>query len=190
MTDTKQQAKWIRIFRWLHRKIAIPTLVFMFIIALTGVLLGVKKQTGLQAPTMTGASKELKSWLPIDSLAQIAKQILADSINNTLPSALDRIDIRPEKGIAKFVYTDHYWSIQLDGTTGILLSIERRNSDLIENIHDGSIVDRIFKTGEKAKIFYTVVSGLCLMLLVMSGFWLWYGPKRLRSLKRKVNHPL
>jgi uncharacterized iron-regulated membrane protein len=186
MKDTKQQAKWIRAFRWLHRKIAIPTLIFLLIIAITGLLLGIKKQTGLQAPTQKGVSKNLSTWLPVDSLHRLANAFLRDSIRKDLSNDLDRIDIRPEKGIVKFVYVDHYWSLQLDGTTGKLLSIEKRNSDLIENIHDGSILDKLWGTGEKAKIIYTVGSGICLTLLIVSGFWLWFGPKRLRQTKRKT----
>jgi uncharacterized iron-regulated membrane protein len=185
MTDTKQQAKWIRLFRWLHRKLAIPTFVFLFIIALTGVLLGIKKQTGLLAPTQKGQSKNLNTWLPIDSLEKIAVQSLHTSVNSNLSTEVDRIDIRPSKGIAKFIFTDHYWSLQLDGTTGKLLSVEKRNSDLIENIHDGSILDRFLGTREMAKMGYTLFFGLSLLLLIVSGFWLWYGPKRMRQFKRK-----
>jgi len=149
-------------------------------------LLGIKKQTGLQAPTQKGVSKDLATWLPVDSLHRLANTFLRDSIRKDLSNDLDRIDIRPEKGIVKFVYVDHYWSLQLDGTTGKLLSIEKRNSDLIENIHDGSILDKLWGTGEMAKIVYTVGSGICLTLLIMSGFWLWFGPKRLRQTKRKT----
>jgi uncharacterized iron-regulated membrane protein len=185
MTDTKTQAKWIRTFRWLHRKLAIPTFFFLFIIAGTGLLLGIKKQTGLLAPTEKGASTALSTWLPIDSLSQLAITYLHDSVDTRLSSALDRIDIRPQKGIVKFVFTDHYWGLQLDGTTGQLLSIEKRTSDLIENIHDGSILDRFFGSGENAKVLYTVIMGASLLLLIISGFWLWYGPKRLRQFKRE-----
>jgi hypothetical protein len=64
--STKSQAKWVRWFRWLHRKIAIPLLVFFFIISLTGLLLGIKKQTGLLAPTQKGASSDITKWFGIE----------------------------------------------------------------------------------------------------------------------------
>jgi uncharacterized iron-regulated membrane protein len=185
MKDTKQQAKWIRSYRWVHQKIAVPSFVFLFIIAATGLLLGIKKQTGLLAPTKEGSSKDLTTWLPIDSLSKIAVQVLHDSVDAQLSANLDRIDIRPHKGIVKFVFSDHYWGLQLDGTTGKLLHIEKRNSDLIENIHDGSILDRYLGSGEGAKVTYTVLMGSSLLVLILSGFWLWYGPKRLRQLKKK-----
>lgn len=184
MTDTKKQAKWIRHFRWIHQKLAIPTFVFLFVIAATGFLLGIKKQTGLLAPTQEGVSKDLSNWLPIDSLSKIAVAVLYDSVDAQLSPALDRIDIRPQKGIVKYVFADHYLGLQLDGTTGKLLHIEKRNSDLIKNIHDGSILDRLFDSGESMKITYTVLLGGSLLVLIASGFWLWYSPKRLRQAKK------
>jgi hypothetical protein len=185
MHNIKQQAKWIRGFRWLHRKIAIFLFVFFFIISVTGVLLGIKKQTGLLAPTQKGMSSDLSTWLPVDSLQKIAFQILRDSISADLSTELDRIDIRPHKGIVKFVFKNHYNGLQLDCTTGKLLLIEKRKSDFIENIHDGSILDKLFGTDkDQAKVSYTLIMGCSLFMLVISGFWLWYGPKRLRKSRK------
>lgn len=188
MTSTKTQAKWIRWFRWFHRKIAIFLFVFFLLIAITGVLLGIKKQSGLLAPTQKGVSKDLATWLPLDSLQKNAINFLKDSVSAELSSAIDRIDIRPDKGIVKFRFKDHYKGLQLDGSTGQLLSVETRKSDFIEQLHDGSILDKLFGTGnDSAKLTYTITMGVCLFMLVLSGMWLWYGPKVLRR-KRRENH--
>ncbi len=186
MVPIKQQAKWIRAFRWLHRKLAVALFLFFLLIAVTGLLLGIKKQTGLLAPTQKGQSADLSQWLPAAALNARATAYLHDSISPDLSTALDRIDIRPEKGIAKFVYKDHYWGLQLDCTTGALLSIEKRSSDFIEDLHDGSLVDDLVGiSNEGFKTGYTVIMGLSLLMLVVSGIWLWYGPKRIRQLKRQ-----
>jgi uncharacterized iron-regulated membrane protein len=187
MTDSKKQARLVRAFRWLHRKIAIPLLVFFFFISLTGLLLGIKKNTGLLAPTKKGVSANMAHWLPMHSLTNIAVKAFKDSISATEDAELDRIDIRPDKGIAKFTFKNGYWGVQLDCTNGKLLLIEKRKSDFIEDLHDGSILDSLFGTsGEQIKIVYTTIMGLSLLLLVVSGFWLWYGPKRIRYKRR---HP-
>ena len=187
--STKQQAKWIRALRWLHRKISIALFVFFFIISVTGILLGTKKQNGLLAATQTGASKDLATWLPVDSLQKLAEVYLRDSVSAELDSELDRLDIRPGKGIVKFIYVNHYWGLQLDGTTGKLLLIEKRKSDFIEDLHDGSFVDAIVGAGDEPfKVGYTVILGVSLLMLVVTGFWLWYGPKRLRKAKRLRPH--
>ena len=187
MHNTKQQARWIRSFRWLHRKIAIFLFVFFLVISVTGLLLGIKKHSGLLAPTQKGSSQDLSTWLPIDSLRIKAFAYLHDSVSPSLSNELDRIDIRPSNGIVKFTFKNHYNGLQLDGSTGRLLSIEKRKSDFIEQIHDGSILDRLFGTSnDQIKLSYTVIMGTSLFMLVVSGFWLWYGPKRLRKSRKKA----
>ena len=92
------------------------------------------------------------------------------------------IDIRKDKGMVKFVFVDHFLGVQLDGATGRLLHIEQRRSDIIENIHDGSILDYYFQTkGEPIKLAYTSIMGFALLTFTITGFWLWYGPKRMRK---------
>jgi uncharacterized iron-regulated membrane protein len=185
--NTIKQAKWIRAFRWLHRKIAIVLFIFFFIVSVTGLLLGWKKNTGLLAATQKGSTTNISQWLPVDSLQKMAVRYLQDSVSSTLSTELDRIDIRPSKGIAKFIFTDHYWAIQLDCATGKLLLIEKRSSDFIEDLHDGSILDSIFGTGkEEIKLVYTSIMGISLLMLILTGFWLWYGPKRLRKAKKNL----
>ncbi|HEX7844158.1 MAG TPA: PepSY-associated TM helix domain-containing protein [Chitinophagaceae bacterium] len=186
MSDTKKQARWIRTFRWLHRKIAIALFVFFLLISVTGILLGLKKNVGLLAPTQKGISADLSTWLPVDSLQKIAVQLLRDSVSADLSTELDRIDIRPDKGIVKFVFKDHYNGLQLDGTTGKLLLIEKRKSDFIEDLHDGSVLDNLFGTNdEQVKVGYTLIMGISLFMLVLSGLWLWFGPKLLRRSRRQ-----
>ena len=186
--STQRQARLIRAFRYLHRKIAIFLFVFFFIISVTGLLLGWKKKAGLLAPTQGGISAKPADWLSIDSLHKLAVKYLHDSVSTDLSVELDRIDIRPAKGIVKFVFADHYMGLQIDCTNGKLLLIEKRSSDFIEDIHDGTILDKLFGTGEKSMLGYTTIMGVSLFMLTATGFWLWYGPKRLRkSKKTKAN---
>lgn len=183
-TKRQNQAKILRIFRTIHRTTGASLFIFFFIIAITGLLLGWKKNSfGLiQAKTYKGTSTDLKNWLPMDSLYVIASNILHDSISSELSSELERIDVRKDKGVAKFIFLHHYWGIQLDGATGTLLTIERRRSDFIERVHDGTILDVYFGTsGGEMKLIYTTIMGLALLTFTVTGFWLWYGPKRMRK---------
>lgn len=186
----QKQAKILRVFRKVHRTTGALLFVFFFVVSITGLLLGWKKNSGglILAKTYTGTSKELKDWLPLDSLHNIACKILHDSVSVNLSLELDRIDIRKDKGVVKFVFKQRYWGIQLDGATGNLLLIERRLADIVENIHDGSIVDYYFKTDGVFKLFYTTIMGLALLLFTITGFWLWYGPKRMRRYKHRHAH--
>src|SRR5690606_12801378 len=189
-TKRQKQAKLLRLFRKIQRTTGALLFVFFFIVATTGLLLGWKKHSdGLILPkSYQGTSTELKDWLPLDSLHQNACKILQDYISSDLSLELERIDVRKDKGMVKFVFKDHFWGIQLDGVTGELLHIERRRSDFIENIHDGSILDYYFGiSGEYAKLIYTTIMGSALLIFTITGFWLWYGPKRMRRNSRSHN---
>lgn len=183
--NTRQnQAKLLRNFRNIHRKTGALLFVFFFIISISGLLLGWKKHTnGILIPKTTqGTTSNFKDWLPIDSLYQSACLILHQEISPTLSLELDRIDLQKEKGVAKFIFTDHFWEIQMDGATGKILSIGQRHSDLIENIHDGSIFDDYLGTRNSPfKLIYTSIMGLALLIFTVTGFWLWYGPKQMRK---------
>jgi hypothetical protein len=178
------QAKWLRTFRKVHRTTGALLFVFFFFTSVTAILLGWKKHSGglILAESYQGTSVDLKEWLPIDSLHSIACKILHDSVSSDLSLEVERIDIRKNKGMVKFIFEDSYWGIQLDGATGRLLQIERRRADFIEGIHDGSVLDKYFGTkGGQIKLFYTSVMGLALLVFTITGFWLWYGPKRMRK---------
>lgn len=170
--------------RWtrkIHRWTGLSLLVFFVLLALSGILLGWKKNSmGYILPdTKKGQSTELQNWLPIDSLSRLA---LAASNKYLGQSEIDRIDIRPEKGVAKFTFKGHYLEIQIDGSTGEVLQSSIRRSDWIEQIHDGSIVD--LTLGWKAgifKIMYTSIMGISLLIFAATGFWLWYGPKKMKE---------
>ncbi|MEL7221603.1 MAG: PepSY domain-containing protein, partial [Bacteroidota bacterium] len=154
-------------------------MIFLFI-SITGLLLGWKKNSNgyLLPKTQRGVSTLSTDWLPLRSLEQRALFVL-DSLDTKLDKELDRIDVRPNKGSVKFTFEKHYQEIQLDLTTGELLSFGKRRSDLLEQIHDGSWIDRQLGSGF-FKLFYTSLSGLALLLFTITGFWLWYGPKRMR----------
>lgn len=186
-SQRKKQAQTLRTFRKVHGLTGALLAVFFFIVAVTGVFLGWKKHSGgiLLPKSHKGSSIDLKTWQPLDTLNSIATQILKDSIDPNLSTELSRIDVRKRKGMLKFIYSDHNWEIQLDGATGALLNIGRRHSDWIENVHDGSIVDGMLGISKGwFKLFYTTVMGLALLLFAITGFWLWYGPKRMRKEQR------
>lgn len=188
MSQTREIAKSTRTYRKIHKWIGSFLFVFFFIISVTGLLLGWKKHSGgiILPKTENGISNDLKTWLSYDSLNTLAIQTLRDSLPGDLSPVLDRIDARPERGIVKFVFKNHYTEIQLDATTGKSLSVNKRTSDIIEQIHDGSILDFAFSTGSgQIKLGYTTITGLSLLFLTITGFFLWLNPIRIRNQKHK-----
>ncbi|MBD0779159.1 PepSY domain-containing protein [Maribacter sp. ANRC-HE7] len=183
-----KQARILRIFRKIHRITGAALFIFFFIVSITALLLGWKKHSNgiLMPETYVGTSTDLKQWLPLDSLHTKAIAVLHDSVAPDLSPMIDRIDVRKGKGSVKFIFKDHFWGIQLDGATGKVLHIEKRYSDLIENIHDGSILDWYFNTSNgQIKVIYSTIMGIALLIFTITGFWLWYGPKRMRKSKSR-----
>lgn len=169
--------------RRIHRLTASFLSVALLIVAVSGILLGWKKNSNgyLHPVSYEGTTTDLSKWLPLDSLNAIAVRTLHETGRKGLSEELDRIDIRPDKGMVKFVFARHYHGIQLDGATGKVLYIENRRSDLVEDIHDMSVIDRILGiNGEVFKLIYTTFTGLSLLVFTVTGIWLRYRPKRLK----------
>lgn len=176
MFDIQSLVKAVRQFRSLHRYVGVGISVFILITSVTGIFLGWKKNSDtLQPPTIEGASSDLRQW---KSFAEISKAALSgmDSTGNP-GNEIDRMDVRPDKGIIKVLLKKGYWEVQVDGQTGKVLSVAQRHSDWIEHIHDGSIVNDVFK------LAYTNILGIGLFVLAASGLWVWYGPKVIRKSK-------
>jgi uncharacterized iron-regulated membrane protein len=184
--DTKSVAKQTRWYRKIHRYIAIASFFFLLLVSVSGLLLIWKKNTGgyLLADSHKGTTAELDNWLSFDSLNKIAAAALRDSVSPELSPKINRIDARPDKGMVKFVFEEHYWAIQLDCATGKVLHVERRRADFIENLHDGSFFDKML--GGYFKLSYGSFVGLCLLLLTITGFYLWINPRRIRKKKREA----
>lgn len=154
----------------------------MLLMGISGLLLGWKKQTGLLPSTQKSSAQPEVSWISLDTIQAIAKRYVEAQLGES--SEIDRIDVRPQKGVAKIRFAHHFTEVQIDGKTGAVLSVSQRSSDLVEMIHDGSILDYLIGTGGDAvKLVYTTLVSSGLILLSISGFWLWYNPKRIRKLK-------
>lgn len=118
------------------------------------------------------------SWLPIEKIGEQA--ITALKAHSGLQEvSIDRMDVRPAKGIVKVNFEQAYWEVQVDGYNGKILSIAQRHSDWIEQLHDGSIVSDSFKLISMHSL------GVGLLVLTASGFWLWFGPRKVRKLKKE-----
>ena len=180
------QTRWHRKY---HRIIGSVLMIFFLVVAGTGLLLGWKKNSGglLLADSRKGSSTDLRNWLPLDSLRNLAVTALQKQVDSTLSPELDRIDVRPDKGMVKFTFKHHFEAVQLDGASGDVLFLEKRRADWIEKLHDGSLVDHYSGlSSQPFKLLYTSLLGIGLGFLTISGFWLWWNPRRIR--RRKNQH--
>lgn len=170
----------LRKSRKLHKLLGTSLSALLFISALSGILLALKKDVAIiQPPTQKGLSKQLDTWLPLSQLDSIASTALHSKYPEQVDNVVDRLDVRPSKGVVKVLFEKGYWEVQVDGANGHVLSIAKRHSDWIEALHDGSIISDFFK------LISMNVLGFGVLFLILTGLWLWYGPKRFRWLKRK-----
>ncbi|MFH2002920.1 MAG: PepSY-associated TM helix domain-containing protein [Planctomycetota bacterium] len=152
--------------RKLHRWGAIVTALPLLFVLLTGMLLQFKKSSAwIQPPTLTGSGKE--PAVSFDTVLDKARTVPEAAIKEW--KDIDRLDVRPGKGILK-VRAKNNWEIQIDTCTGEILQTAYRRSDLIESLHDGSF----FHADLKLWLFFPVALLLCGVWV--TGVWLFLMP--------------
>ena len=172
----KKIARSIRRNRKWHKYVGLSIAVFVLISAITGILLAWKKNVDLlQPPTQKGVTTNIADWKPVEDLARVAVTAV-DSLGLGADN-LDRIEYRTTKGIAKVIFDTGSWEVQVDATNLEVLSVAKRHSDWIEHLHDGSIISDGFK------LISMNYLGIGLLVLIVTGIWLWLGPIKVRRLK-------
>ena len=168
----------LRNYRVYHRYLGLVLGVLILISSVTGIVLGWKKNVDLlQPPTQEGVTTDLALWISHAQMAAIAVSAL-DSVQDKPGNPIDRIEARPDKGMVKVLFAEGSWEVQLDGSTGTVLSVAQRHSDWIEKVHDGSIISDLFK------LTAMNVLGLGLIILTLTGVSLWFYPRKIRQLKK------
>ncbi len=160
-----------KLHRWGSIAVALPFLIVLC----TGLLLQLKKQlTWVQPP-------EQKTAVHVPTVTM--EQILATA--QSVPEAkvsswedIDRLDVRPAKGIVKVTTVDN-WELQLELSSGALLQSAFRRSDLIETIHDGSFFHPLMKLW----VFFP--AAVIVLGLWITGMYLFLLPFRARAKKRR-----
>ena len=153
----------------------------MFLVGVTGLLITWKDQLQFKPKSQESIANN-RSLISLDIIKNNAIKHIE---NLNLSPEINRIDYRPDKGIAKVRFENHFTELQVDCYSGEIVSEKQRTADLIEMIHDGSILDYVFKNqSTPIKLFYSTVTSAGLMLLSFSGFMLWLKPKQLKKLKQ------
>lgn len=164
-----------KLHRWGAVLIALPLLV----VVVTGLMLQVKKQfTWVQPETKKGSGKAPK--LSMDELLTKLKTVPEAEV--TAWGDVDRVDVRPKDGIYKVTCKNSH-EVQVDFTTGEVLQVAYRRSDLIESIHDGSVF------GDGVKLYVFLPAGVVLLVLWVTGLILFAHPWWVKLRRKKVPPP-
>jgi uncharacterized iron-regulated membrane protein len=161
-----------KIHYWASFIVAIP----MIVMIATGLLLQAKKQwTWVQPAEQRGTG----STPAIDFEGILASVKQVPGMNVTGWDDVNRLDVRPRRGMVK-VWLNNGHEVQVDLGTGRVLQTAYRRSDFIESIHDGS-----FFAGDWTKLGLFLPSGLVLLLLWISGLWMWWVPFNAKRQRRR-----
>jgi len=162
-------------FRKTHRWGAILIALPFLIVLITGIILQVKKEVAwVQPPSMKGISQVPE--ITFQEILNIVSEVPEAEIDDW--DDVDRLDVRPDKGIVK-VRAKNNWEIQLDTQTGEVLQVAFRRSDIIESIHDGSWFH------DRAKLWIFLPSAMVVLLLWVTGMYLYFLPKIQQRKNRK-----
>jgi uncharacterized iron-regulated membrane protein len=169
-----------RLLRQIHYWISLPLLFTIFVVAVTGTLLALKKDfAALQPPTQSG-SRPGDLQRPVAEL--VADVATVPGHAATSWQDVERIDVRPADGIAKVILHSRT-EFQVDLATGKVLQIGYRTSDWLETVHDFSIL------GNWAKYAFSFGTGLTLIAMAASGAYLFLLPFLVKRRKRKAARP-
>jgi len=148
--------------KWASFIIALPLLL----VIVTGILLLVKKEFSiLQPPTQKGIEKVPS--IEFEYILSKTKSVPQAQVTSW--KDIDRIDVRPSKGILK-VRTKSAWEIQIDSKTGDILQVAYRNSEFIESLHDGTFFEK------SANLWLMLPVAITLLLLWLTGLYLFCLP--------------
>jgi len=162
-----------------HKWVGIIAAAVFLNMAGTGFLLLIKKKVAwIQPPEQRGAI-ENSLTVSFDRILESIRRYPELEISSW--ENVDRMDVRPGKGMVK-IRANNFWEAQVDLTTGEVLQVAYRRSDIIEMIHDGSFY------GDWAHAWVMPATAICLLYMVFSGVYLWVEPT-IRKRRRRIRGP-
>lgn len=166
-----------RTLRLIHYWLTAFTLVTVAMVAITGVLLSLKKDFDVLQPPTAAASAP---GLPATPLDRLLEGIAAEPGRDALDwRDVDRIDVRPCDGLAKVILNDRT-EYQVDLNTLEVLQTGYRTSDFLETLHDFSVL------GDWGKYLLSLPTGIALLVLWGTGAYMFIKPLLVKRRKRRA----
>ncbi|OCQ22790.1 hypothetical protein A7985_02200 [Pseudoalteromonas luteoviolacea] len=158
------------IHKWASIVIALPLLVIL----ISGILLLVKKEFDfIQPPSAKGQSSQ--PTITFEQILSTAQSI--ESANISSWSDINRLDVRPAKGITK-IRSHNSIEIQIDNHTGQVLQVAKRNYEFIESLHDGTFFEK------NANLWLMLPVSFILLFMIVTGLVMFFQPFRTKQKNR------
>lgn len=153
---------WNKFNRKTHYWGSIICAIPILIVIGTGVLLLLKKDFDWIQPSIIRAEGKIPQ-VSFDAILKTAMSVEEAGITGW--EDIDRLDVRPGKGIVK-VRAKNQWEIQIDHQTLNIHKVAYRRSDFIESIHDGTFFH------DAAKLWLFLPSAVILFALWVTGLYM------------------
>ena len=168
--------KFTKLNRTVHNWLSIFVALPLLLVIVSGMFLLLKKDVQwIQPLSVRGVSAQIP---------QISHSDMLRAVNSVEQTAglkwtdFDRIDYKVDKGMLKFITHDQ-WEVQVDTTTGEILSSKARRSDFFEKLHDGTYF------GDWMKYYVLIPSAIFLFTLWMSGLYMFIYPYFKRAANKR-----
>lgn len=163
-----------------HLWLGVLSSVALLTIAITGVLLNHKRGLGLMPDVQHQSTAALTEALPIERLVRIALDAAPrDTGASASPgdtaaqvARIDRMDVRPRDGFVKVRLRDKSSTeVTIDLATGRVLHVGARGDVFIEKLHSGEAL------GGQGFVILSDIAAIALVIMLITGYWLWLFPK-------------
>ncbi len=152
----------------IHLWTGVTATVLVVVIAITGVMLNHKQLFGFQPDPPDAARTGLSGAMSMLELVSAAEAVAGDQ---AAASGIDRLDVRPDKGLMKVRFDDRAATeVTVAIHTGEVLSIGTRDDVFLEKLHSGEIFGDNW-------ILLSDAMGIALLILLLTGAWIWLYPK-------------
>jgi uncharacterized iron-regulated membrane protein len=173
-----------RVSLWLHTWLGVAIGLLMLTLSVTGVFVAFKNEVEyLQPAARAGAKGDIAQAVPP---ARVAEIVLGLGLPEATTLAdINRIELRPGKRVYKVrLEQTSLWraprELQVDATTGAILNDGVRGDQLWMDLHSLAVF------GETTKLIAMTLSGVTLVWLTLTGYYLWLHPYLLRARRRRV----
>ncbi|MEZ5990276.1 MAG: PepSY-associated TM helix domain-containing protein [Planctomycetota bacterium] len=161
-----------------HRWVGVGASLLVVLAASTGLLLLLKKDVAwIQPPTQRDRAEG--PYLSIEALYERLFALGRPDLRSE--ADIERVDFRPGKKVYKVHLVRDHQEVQVGAVSGAILSQEKRWSDFLEDLHDGSFA------GGLAHGWLWPLFAACLAFLALSGLWLWLEPLLRRARRRRAH---
>ena len=176
---------FFRLLWEVHKWIGITAGIVLLLSTVTGFLLLIKKDYDwIQPSSMQGTPGTPEERIGFAAIYDTVFNHRSQEFPDGFPAFrthedIERFDIRPDKNLVKIRSHNDFYELQLDFTTGEVLSYKKRWSDIFEQLHDGQLIAAWWHD------LAMPIIAVAFALMVFTGYLIWLWPKYVKRRNKK-----